>query len=462
VSTVQARGPQADADQPEGWAYLPLGELVEIRYGKGLIQERRRPGKVAVYGSNGVVGQHDEAITTGPTIIIGRKGSVGEVHLCAAGCWPIDTTYFIDKFGPFEYGYLAHALRRLRLSELDKSTAIPGLSRNEVYAIDVPIPPLAEQKRIVAKVEKLLGRVSAARQRLAKAPAILKRFRQSVLAAACSGQLTADWRNAHLFANASTPSASTKIDARATELPDGWCFVRLCEIANRVTDGTHLPPPLATQGVPFVLIGNILDGQIAWNGIRKWVNEETYATLTARCRPERGDVLYTAVGATFGQALEVLSDRKFIFQRHIAHIKPNSARVTSRYLVHALNAPESYRHACEVAKGAAQPTVTLTDLKDFLIPLPSIAEQREIVRRVDALFALVDKIEARVQSATARVEKITQAILARAFRGELVPTEAELARQEGRGYEPASVLLARIKSTAVVAPARKSKVAPRK
>ena len=82
------------------------------------------------------------------------------------------------------------------------------------------------------------------------------------------------------------------------------------------------------------------------------------------------------------------------------------------------------------------------------IPLPSPSEQIEIVRRVDALFALADKIEGRVEAATQRVEKITQAILAKAFRGELVPTEAELALQEGRDYEPAAVLLERIRARA--------------
>jgi type I restriction enzyme S subunit len=78
--------------------------------------------------------------------------------------------------------------------------------------------------------------------------------------------------------------------------------------------------------------------------------------------------------------------------------------------------------------------------------LPPLAEQHEIVRRVDALFALADKIEARLAAVTSRVEKITQAILAKAFRGELVPTEAELARAEGRDYEPASVLLERMRA----------------
>jgi type I restriction enzyme S subunit len=85
-------------------------------------------------------------------------------------------------------------------------------------------------------------------------------------------------------------------------------------------------------------------------------------------------------------------------------------------------------------------------LSSVLFPMPPLSEQHEIVRRVDALFKLADAIEARVAAATARADKITRAILAKAFRGELVPTEAELARQEGRDYEPASVLLARIRT----------------
>lgn len=91
------------------------------------------------------------------------------------------------------------------------------------------------------------------------------------------------------------------------------------------------------------------------------------------------------------------------------------------------------------------------------IPLPPLTEQEEIVRRVERFFALADQLEKRVASATVRVEKTTQAVLAKAFRGELVPTEAELARQEGREYEPASVLLERIKTERGAETANKSR-----
>jgi len=102
----------------------------------------------------------------------------------------------------------------------------------------------------------------------------------------------------------------------------------------------------------------------------------------------------------------------------------------------------------ELTGGTASPHLNVGDVKAFIVPLPTVKEQDEILRRVESLASLADKIEARVQASTARVEKITQAILAKAFRGELVPTEAELARQQGRDYEPASVLLDPVRGSA--------------
>ena len=118
-------------------------------------------------------------------------------------CWPIDTTYFIDEFHGLDRQFLFRTLQSLTLSELDTSSAIPGLNRQHVYSKVLPVPPLAEQKR----VEELLAGVNVARERLGRVPAILKRFRQAVLAAACSGRLTEDWRQEHAHGNAepSTP-----------------------------------------------------------------------------------------------------------------------------------------------------------------------------------------------------------------------------------------------------------------
>lgn len=229
-----------------------------------------------------------------------------------------------------------------------------------------------------------------------------------------------------------------------------WC--QLDEVSSRVTDGTHQPPPLETNGVPFLLIGNIAQGSVQWDQIGKWVSRETYERLTVRAKPSRGDVLYTAVGATYGQAIFVDWDFPFVFQRHIALIKPLYEVIDGRYLALWLNTAATYALATELARGAAQPTVTLGDIKTFPVPLCSIEEQRQAVASAHRLLAFADTIEHRLQAATTRANKLPQAILSKAFSGELVPTEAELARLEGRTYETAEELLKRVTALGSDAP----------
>jgi hypothetical protein len=95
------------SDLPEGWVFTKVGEILTVNYGKGLTEAARIPGEVSVYGSNGVVGKHDAALTRSPAIIIGRKGTVGVVHLSTRTCWPIDTTYFIDEFHGLDPAFCA-------------------------------------------------------------------------------------------------------------------------------------------------------------------------------------------------------------------------------------------------------------------------------------------------------------------------------------------------------------------
>ncbi|MDY0245743.1 MAG: restriction endonuclease subunit S [Methanosarcina mazei] len=140
---------------PEGWEWKKLGDLIDLKYGKGLKKENRNlSGKFPVYGSNGIVDYHDDAIVSEPCLIVGRKGSIGAVHLSKTPCWPIDTTYYV--LPPSEVGltFLFYLLSTLNLENLNKSTAIPGLNRNDVYSKLVPLPPLETQQKIVSILEK--------------------------------------------------------------------------------------------------------------------------------------------------------------------------------------------------------------------------------------------------------------------------------------------------------------------
>lgn len=157
--------------------HLPLGEICEFRYGAALPDRLREQGPVPVFGSNGQVGSHTLALTDGPTIVIGRKGSIGEINYSSGSCWPIDTTYYIDKSATkHDLRWLAYALGNLGLNRLNKATGVPGLNRNDAYEKRLFVPSLAEQQRIATildQAEALRRQRREAMERLGELPAAM-------------------------------------------------------------------------------------------------------------------------------------------------------------------------------------------------------------------------------------------------------------------------------------------------
>jgi type I restriction enzyme S subunit len=130
------------------WTDVVLGEEIDLAYGKSLPAHARRAGPVEVFGSNGCVGHHAEPLVRGPGIIVGRKGSVGEVVYSAGDFWPIDTTYYVVNKGGHDWRFIYHLLSSLGLNRLNSHSAVPGLNREDVYSIVVKLPPKAEQEQI--------------------------------------------------------------------------------------------------------------------------------------------------------------------------------------------------------------------------------------------------------------------------------------------------------------------------
>ena len=329
--------------------------------------------------------------------------------------------------------YLFHFLRGPQFQtiahERITGSAIPHLFQKDIKQLQALVPPLSEQRRIVAKLEKLLDKVDACQKRLEKIPVILKRFRQSVLAAACSGRLTEDWRE---------NNDPNKTEIINSDLPEKWRYGRLSDLCESIADGDHQPPPKQNQGIPFLVIGNVSSGVLDFTQTR-FVSQKYFEKIKPERKPKIGDILYTVVGATIGIPVIVDTNRSFCFQRHIALLRP-SEHTTTGFLQIVMRTKDLYRQAWESVTGTAQPTLPLGNLRKLLVPIAPFAEQKEIVRRVEALFKIADQIEARYQKAQAHVDKLNQSILAKAFRGELVPQDPD--------DEPADVLLERIRMDA--------------
>lgn len=320
-----------------------------------------------------------------------------------------------------------------------------GFNRSDLESLTFPLPPLAEQRRIVEKVETLLARVQAARQRLARVPLILKRFRQAVLTAACNGQLTADWRDENPNITSASPDlASIRRDSSLAselelyEIPDTWEWSAIGECFEVAIGGTPSRKIEAywNGDIPWVSSGEVNFSRIT--DTREKITDDGLANSNTKLHP-RGTVLIGMIGEgkTRGQA--AILDIEACNNQNAAAIRVGSTAVPPAFVYYWLWS--QYEATRERGAGNSQPALNKERVKAIPLPFPPLAEQHEIVRRVDALFKLADAIERRVTAATARADKLTQAILAKAFRGELVPTEAELARIEGREYESAEQLL---------------------
>lgn len=333
-----------------------------------------------------------------------------------------------------------------QISENISGSAQPNCNATKLASLNVPVPPLDEQRRIVSKLEELLGRVEDCKKRLAKIPALLKHFRQSVLAAACSGGLTADWRQQNPHAEPAFMQLDEARLSTTNELPESWMSVGIGLVIDTLKYGTAQKCGYEKEGVPVLRIPNIADGVIDHSDVKyALLPEREFEQL--RLRP--GDVLLIrsngSVSLVGKSALIRKPEKGFAYAGYLIRLRPIRSRVLPQYLNLVLSSYD-VRLQIEIPARSTSGVHNINgeEVRALRISLPPLAEQNEIVRRIESLFKFADQIEARYRNAKAQVDKLARSILAKAFRGELVPTDAELARREGRDYEPASALLERI------------------
>lgn len=296
-------------------------------------------------------------------------------------------TYIIESLNPrfldnkFLYFFLSLYIEQLRYDSI--GGIIKYIKLENLTDAAIPIVSLEKQRKVITTLEK-------------------------------ADRLRRTRRYALELSDTYLRSVFLEMFGDPAENPKSWKISELNDVCNKVTDGTHQPPVFTPSGIPFIFVQNIAQGEIDFSNTR-YVSEETYHQLTRNTKVDKGDIIYSSVGVSFGVAVQVSTNRKFTFQRHIAHLKPKHDEVNSVFLSAQMNNPFVYSQAARASRGAAQPTVNLGDIKEFKVIIPPLPLQEKFA----AIVQKSDRIRAQQRESLRQAEHLFQTILHRAFRGEL-------------------------------------------
>ena len=338
-----------------------------------------------------------------------------------------------------------------QITFVSKGTAQPGANATILSKLKIPLPPLNEQKRIVTKIEALQTRSTAVKEKLEAIKPLLDQFRQSVLAAAFRGDLTKDWREQNPDVEPASKLVKSSSDLASSNLPIGWCQALVGDVVENLKYGTSKKCNSKIDGIPVLRIPNITGGTIDHSDLK-------YAQLSDteldKLRLIPGDILMirsngsvSLVGRT---AIIEEAEKGFAYAGYLIRLRPNRSLVYPKYLNLWFSSFE-IRLQIEIPLRSTSGVnnINSNETKKLRIPFTSIKEQKEIVRRIESLFKLADAIQNQQSKIRNQIETLNQSILAKAFRGELVPQDPN--------DEPASVLLARIKAEREKAQPKKSR-----
>jgi type I restriction enzyme S subunit len=366
------------------------------------------------------------------------------------------------------------------LSEKARGTAQKGVYLRTLGELDLRIAPVLEQDRIVAEIEKQFTRLDDAVAALKRVQANLKRYRASVLKAACEGRLVpteaelarkegrdyesasellkrilagrrAKWEADQLqkMIAAGKPPKDDKWKEKYKEaelpdtsdlpdLPDGWTWVNLGQLAWSIKDGPHYSPKYQETGVAFITGGQVRPSGVDFSSAKR-ISKELHDELTRRCKPEKGDILYTK-GGTTGIARVNTYDVEFSVWVHVAVVKMASS-VERFYVQHALNSPFCYAQSQRFTHGVGNQDLGLTRMVRIIMAMPPLSEQIRIAQEIDRRMSHLDELDLLIKSRLHNGNALRQSILRQAFSGKLVPQDPN--------DEPASVLLERIRAERV-------------
>jgi type I restriction enzyme S subunit len=373
-------------------------------------------------------------------LIIGRKGTVGATYYCTEPCWPIDTVFFAEAPTDKDLRFFKYLLDHLQLERMDRSTAVPGLSRDDYNATEVLIPELDQQRLIVAEIEKQFSRLDEAVASLKRIKANFKRYKAAVLKAAVEGKLTEDWRKAHPDVELASKLLERILAGRRAKwkgkgkyheptepemnalplLPNGWAWCLTDALLSFVTSGSRgWARYYSDEGPLFLRIGNLDHDSIRLDlkDIQRVKPPE--GAEGTRTKVEKGDIL-VSITADVGMIAVVppILDKAYINQ-HIALARPVSG-IYREYLAWYLAARDGgQKEFRRLQRGATKVGLGLDDIRAVPVPLPPLNEQHQIVAEVDRRLSVVEELEATVETNLKRADRLRQSVLLLAFSGRL-------------------------------------------
>ena len=408
---------------PNGWVLFTFGECLTLQYGKGLTKNQRKSGSIPVYGSSGKCGNHNVSLIEKHCLIIGRKGSAGEIHYVIEPCWPIDTTYFLTCTPLYDLTFLYYYFIHIKNKLIGSSTAIPSLRRVDVYALSMILPPLSEQKRIVAKIESIFTQIDAKQKEIENIETRLKTVLDNI------HELKYSVLNKYFKG-----------------LKEKYGLKILDDVCVDIQPGFAQGKKNVENGIIHLRMNNI-DTNFTMNfALLRTIN----ATDKQREKYllQNNDIIFVNTNSVelVGKSAIFTFDKPCLYSNHLTRLRANISILNPKlllYYIHFKWMNYEFRIMCK--KWINQAAVNTAQVKQFQIPLPPLPEQKRIVSKIESIFDRIDakqkeikKLELQLKSVPDSITALKGSILKLAFEGKLVPQDPN--------DEPASVLLEKIKS----------------
>ena len=395
---------------PEGWRWCRIGDIFNLQAGKNITASEINTEPSAeynylCYGGNGIRGYVGSFNREGHHALIGRQGALcGNINYANGKFYATEHAVVVEHFNMTDVIWGGLFLRALNLNQYATATAQPGLAVANIIKVLIPLPPLAEQKRIVAKIEELMPLIDRYDKAWTQLEEIQKKFpgdlKKSILQQAIQGklvpQIPAEGTGEELFRKLKKHHAHIKkckdelnFSSMDFDIPENWCFVELNQIFDFV-DYRGKTPHKINEGVFLITASNIKDGYMDYTR-KEYISIQEYKERQSRGITKFGNLLFTTE-APMGNAAICDLDVCSCGQRIITFKEYDINTVIPKLFMFFILSPAFQQQLLDNCTGTTAKGIKADKLKHFLIPLPPLAEQKRIVAKIEELLPLIDRL----------------------------------------------------------------------